>query len=202
MTTTKTKTVSDDLRARLGSCESRQQELLAERSEIAYAATVEKQKAAVARLAELNAELSALTNETSVLEAALKESHRREIAAEEHARAEKRRNDAREAEAICSEAEQIAEKLDKAFAEVRQHAVHYEEAMTKVRRLSGHGPAFNHIRVFMARAVMTAVERTPLHVEAVAPAIRTTFSAATASWLQNIRAHLAPLLKTQTKRAA
>jgi hypothetical protein len=195
--------VTDDLRNRLGACESRQQELLAERSEIAYVATVEKQKAAVQRLVAINGELSALTNETSVLESALRESHRRETLAEKQAQAAKRCADARAADALLAEAEDIACRIDAGLTAVSQNSLMFEQKMIEVRRLTGDiTPRYDNIRVFLVRALRSAVHRGPLHIDPVAPSDVTTVSQAMASWSRSIRGWIAGVLDKTTAREA
>jgi hypothetical protein len=199
--TTKT-SVTDDLRARLGACENRQQELFAERSEIAFAAMVEKQKAAVQRLEAINNELSALTNERSVLESALVEATRRETAAEDAARAEKRRSDLRTADALLDDAEKIAQEFDDALRTVREAAVAFEAKMIQVRRLTGTSPQHDAIRVFLFRAIRTALHQSPVHIDAIAPSERTALMPVFQSWAKSARVLIANTLKTAAKEAA
>ena len=203
-TNAKTNNVADDLRAQLVDIEGRQVELLAERDEISYSAIVTRDKRAIERLTALNAELGNLQNQSASLEAALREATKRENAAAEAAAAEVRRRNAREADVLCSEAEAIAEKLDAAFAAVRLHAQEFEDVMGAIRRKAGVGPQFDHIRVFLARALRTATVRSPLHIESISPVDQTTVSQASASWLGNIRVHIVRTLnaKPAAKEAA
>jgi hypothetical protein len=64
---------------------------------------VERDKASVARLAAINAELGNLKNQDAVLEATLREAGKREVAAAEEARAEKRRIDAAKAARVVDD---------------------------------------------------------------------------------------------------
>jgi hypothetical protein len=197
----------DDLRAERGDIAARISELIAERDTgVAYLAHVDKDAKAIARLAEINNEIESLKTRDASLEPALAEALRREkIAREEaEAEAEARRQNAREAEALCADAEAIAEKLDAAFAAVRQHAQEFEDVMGAIRRKAGVGPQFDHIRVFLARALRTATVRSPLHIESISPVDQTTVSQVAASWLGNIRVHIGRTLsaKTAAKEAA
>jgi hypothetical protein len=204
--TTKTKSNPiDDLRAERGDIAARISELIAERDTgVAYLAHVDKDAKAIARLAEINNEIESLKTRDASLEPALAEALRREKIAREEAEAEARRQNAREAEALCADAEAIAEKLDAAFAAVRQHAQEFEDVMGAIRRKAGVGPQFDHIRVFLARALRTATVRSPLHIESISPVDQTTVSQAAASWLGNIRVHIGRTLsaKTAAKEAA
>jgi hypothetical protein len=198
------KSVTDDLRAQLVDIDGRQAELIAERDEYSFAAVVERQPAAIKKLEAINSELDALKHKTATLQAALREATKREIAAREEEAAEARRQNAREAEALCADAEAIAEKLDAAFAAVRQHAQEYEEVMGAIRRKLGTGPAYDHVRIFLVRALRTATVRSPLHTESISIVDQTTVSQATASWLGNIRCHIARTLnlKPAARKAA
>ena len=198
------KSVTDDLRAQLVDIEGRQAELFAERDEHSFAAVVERQPAAIKKLEAINSELDALKHKTATLQAALREATKREIAAREEEAAEARRQNAREAEALCVDAEAIAEKLDAAFAALRQHAQEFEDVMGAIRRKASVGPQFDHIRVFLARALRTATVRSPLHIESISPVDQTTVAAAAASWLENIRGHIGRTLniKLAAKKAA
>lgn len=202
MTTKAKTTVADDLRAQLVDIEGHQAALITERAEISYLALVDRDKKAIERLNSINDALRNLTTQAETIQAALKEAVRRENVAREEEAAEVRRQNAREAETLCADAEAIAEKLDAALAAIRQHSQKYEEVMGSIRRKLGTGPAYDHVRVFMVRALRTATALGPLHFEAISPAHRTTVSAATASWLQNIRGHIGRTLKPAAKEAA
>lgn len=198
-----TTSVTDDLRSRMGNAESRQQELLAERGEIAFAATVEKEKAAVQRLGAINTELSALADELSVLEAALKEAYRREAKAREAEVAEKRCSDMRAADAVLDDAEVLAQQFDDALAAVLTAAIAFEEKMVKVRRLTGASPQHDAVRVFLFRALRTALQQSPISIDAVAPGERTTLLPVFQSWAGSTRRFIAATLnKTAAKEAA
>jgi hypothetical protein len=168
-----TKTVTDTLRSNLASIEGRQTELLAERDELSYLALVDRQPAAIKRLAAINEEIENLKTQAGSIEPALREAVRRETQAAEEARAEKRRDDARQADAILDDAEKLALAFDDSLRTVRETAVAFEAAMIKVRRLTGASPQHDAVRVFMFRAVRTAFHQSPIHVDAIAPSERT-----------------------------
>ena len=148
MTTAKKNSVTDDLRKQLSDIEDHQAALITERDEISYLARVDRDKKAIERLNSINDELRNQTTRSETIQAALKEAARREAVAREELAAEARRQNAREAEKLCSEAEAIVEKLDAAFAAVRQHAQEYEATMGVIRRKVAVGPVFDHVRVF------------------------------------------------------
>jgi hypothetical protein len=184
--TTKTN-ITDDLRSRLGNAESRQQELLAERGEIAFAATVEKQKAAVQRLETINHELSALANEISVLEAALKEAHRRDLAAAEAERGEKRKANAAAAADALLHAEDCAALLTKTMADLRSHAITLQSRFAEIRRLVGVGPTDQMLRVHLARSLKAATMGSPIQLEHLAPNERVEVDDVIGPWANSIR---------------
>jgi seryl-tRNA synthetase len=204
LTTTKKTNVADDLRMQLSDIEDHQAALITERDEISYLALVDRDKKSIERLNSINDELRNLTARAETVQAALKEAVRREGIAREEAAAEVRRQNAKEAEALCASAEAIAEKFDADLAALAQHAKDYETTMTAIRRLTGVGPQFDHIRVFLVRALRTATVRTPLHIESISIVDQTTVSQASASWLGNIRGHIARTLnaKPAAKEAA
>jgi hypothetical protein len=184
--TTKTN-ITDDLRVRLGNCETRQQELLAERAEIAFEATVERTPKAVKRLTELNGELSALTNESSVLEAALQEAHKRELTAREQQAAEKRKQNAAAATDVLLHAEDTAAALARAMADVRSHAVTLTSQFAEIRKLINVGPSDQMLRVNLARSLKAATMGSPIQLEHLAPSERVPVDAAIGPWANSIR---------------
>jgi hypothetical protein len=104
---------------------------------------------------------------------------------------------------MLTEAEAIATKLDEALAAVRDHAVAYETKMAEVRRLTGVGPQYQIIRIFLVRALQTALHRGPLHIVSIAPAERTTAQQASKHWSTSVRNMIAATLnKTAAKKAA
>jgi hypothetical protein len=204
MTTQTKPTVTDDLRKQLSDIEDHQAALITERDEISYLALVDRDKKSIERLNSINDEIRTQTTRSETIQAALKEAVRRETVARDDAAAEARRQNAREAEMLCIQAESIAEGMDAAFAMLVGRAQEYETTLTSIRRLTGVGPQFALIRFFLGRALRTSTMRTPLHLETIAPAERTSVSAATGSWLHNIRVHIGRTLdaKSPAKEAA
>jgi hypothetical protein len=201
-TTTISKSVTDDLRSRLAAIEGHQTELLAERDEISYLALVDRDKKAVDRLNAINGEIERLKTQASSIEPALREATKRESAAREEAAAEKRRSDARQADVVLAEAEKIALKFDEALKAVSEHAIAFETAMINVRQLTGTSPRYDAIRVFMFRAVRSALHRTPVHIDAISVAEQTTLSAASTSWSRSIRGWIAGVINNNAAKAA
>jgi hypothetical protein len=202
LTTTKKTNVTDDLRVRLGNCETRQQELLAERAEIAFEATVERTPRAVKRLTELNGELSALTNESSVLEAALQEAHRRELTAREQEAIVKRKANAAAAADVLLRAEDTAALLTQAMADIRSHAVTLQTKFAEIRRLTGIGPTDQMIRVHLARSLKAATMGSPIQLEHLAPSERVPVDASIGPWAKSIRNWINAAIGTQPAKAA
>lgn len=199
--TTKT-SVTDDLRVRLGACKSRQQELLTERSEIAYSATVEKDRAAIKRLEEINGELAALTNETSVLESALKEAHRRESAAEDAARAEKRRSNAGAAAEVLLETKATAALLAKAMLDTCELSSKLRAQFADMKNLTGAGPTAESVQVNLSRSLTTAVMNSPMKIAHLAPSDRCTIDAIVDDWSASIRNWITAALGDKPAKAA
>ena len=199
--TDKISNVVDDLRGQLAAIEGRQVELVAERDEISYAAIVDRKPEAVKRLAALNGELANIATQTASLTAALREAAKRESQARDQELAAKRREDARKAGVEMAEAEKLAVKFDEALQVVGETSVAFEAAMIRIRQLTGSSPAYDSVRVFMFRAVRSALHRTPVHIDAISPAEQTTLSEASASWSRSIRNWIAGVLENKTQAA-
>jgi hypothetical protein len=194
--TKSTSQIIDDLRGKLGAAQQRQVELDGEIQEISWAANTGDVKAKK-RLDEISNEQAHLATEIKSTTAALAAGARLEMQEREEAMAAKRRDDAKAAELLCAGVETIAEKFDATLAALAQHAQDYENELAKIRRLVGVGPSYDHVRVFLARALRTSTMRTPLHLETIAPGDRVTVSAATAIWLQNFRVHIVRTLNVK-----
>ena len=186
--TQKTKTnVTDDIRAQLVDVEGRQAELLADRDEHSYAAVVERQPAAIKKLEAINSELNNLKHAASSLEAALREAIKREIAAAEAERAEKRRANAAAAADVLLRVEATAAALTQATADVRSHSMELQRQFAEIRGLIGVGATDQQLRVFLTRCLKTATMGTPMQLEHLAPSERTDVSAVVAPWAASIR---------------
>ncbi len=202
-----TKSISatiDELRGKLGAAEHRQVELNAEILEISWAAHSGNVKAK-SRLDEITTELAHLAAEVTSITAALAEGARRQLAEQDAARKDRRRSDAAKAEVVLKEAEKIAERLDGALQVLRVESVAFEKAMIEVRQLSGGaGPRFDAARVFLVRALRSAVHRGPMHLDAVAPGEITTVQQVASAWSRQIRGTISAVLnnKTAAKEAA
>jgi hypothetical protein len=199
---TASKTITDDLRAQLTAIDEKQVALIEERDSISYSAVVERDRKSVARLAELNGQLNNLKNEAASIEAALRESTKRELAAAEAERDAKRCSDLRQADGLLDEAEKIAQEFDDALRAVRETAVAFEAKMIQVRRLTGTSPQHDAIRVFMYRAVRSALHQSPVHIDAIAPSERTALIPVFQSWAKSARVLIANTLKTAAREAA
>jgi hypothetical protein len=117
--------------------------------------------------------------------------------------AQKRRDDARRADVVLAEAEDIARKIDDGLTAVSQNSMLFEQKMIEVRRLTGDiTPRYDNIRVFLVRALRSAVHRGPLHIDPVAPSDVTTVTAAMAAWSKSIRGWIVGVLDKTTAREA
>jgi hypothetical protein len=201
MTKSITQTI-DDLRGKLAASQGLQSELNAEIQEVSFLAhtgDIKSQK----RLDEIRTALSKVDIEIRSLTAALATAANMQVAEQDAARAELQRANASQAEGMIAEAELIAQALDKALLEVRDNAVAYEAKMVAVRRLIGYGPNYEIIRIFLVRALQTALHRGPLHIISIAPGERTTAQQASNHWAASIRNMIASTLqKTAAKKAA
>jgi hypothetical protein len=197
--------IVDELRGQLAAIEGRQTELIAEREDegLAYQAVVDRKPRAIKRLEEINAEIANLTTQAASLEPALREAVRRENVAGEEAAAEKRREGARQADVVLTEASAIAKKFDEAALTLREHSIAYERKMIELRRLTGISPNYETVRIHMFRTLKSAVHRSPIHAGPVAPDEVTEMSKIAESWSASVRNWIASVLdKTTAKRAA
>jgi hypothetical protein len=200
MTKSITQTI-DDLRGKLAASNGLQSELNAEIQEVSFLAHTGDAKSQK-RLDEIRTALSKVDIEIRSLTAALATAANMQVAEQDAARAELQRANARKAEIILTEAESIASKMDDALMAVSDLAVSYETKMLEARKLVGHGPNYEIIRIFLARALRTALHRGPLHIVSIAPGERTTVQQAAAHWATSIRNLIATLNKPATKKAA
>jgi DNA repair exonuclease SbcCD ATPase subunit len=184
------KTISqtiNDLRADLVNIEGHQVELLAERDEHSYAGVVERQPAAIKKLAAINSELDNLKNQTASLEAALREATRREAAAAEGERAEKRKANASAAAEALMRAEGTAELLTKAMSDMRSHSMELQRQFAEIRGLIDAGPSDQLLRINLARSLKAAVMGSVMQLEHLAPDQRVPVDAVIGTWATSIR---------------
>lgn len=202
LTTTKKTNVTDDLRAQLVDIEGLEAALKIERDEHSFAAIVERQPAAVKKLEAINSEIDNLKHKAASLEAALREATKREIAAAEAERTEKRKQNAAAATDVLLHAEDTAALLTKAMADVRFHAMDLQRQFAEIRGLIGVGATDQQLRVFLTRCLKTAAMNTPMQVEHLAPGERTDVNAVIAPWATSIRNWINAAIGTQPAKAA
>jgi DNA repair exonuclease SbcCD ATPase subunit len=184
MTTTELKASADDLRGKIAAIEGRQIELAAERDEIAYTAHVERDKTAVKRLAEINAEIAHLSSELTSLNAALEEAGRRATAAvsAEAAEAEKAR-----AEQALPIAERLAERGKKLDAAIQEYCANFngvKEDLDALARLGVPIPTRDLVRVNLRRANDAAQASLDKTSRPVPPNQRHSFDSLLRGWAQ------------------
>jgi hypothetical protein len=136
------------------------------------------------------------------VEAALREAARRETQAAEADRAAKRCADLTLADAALDDAERLAQDFDDALLAVRNASIAFEMKMMQVRRLTGTSPQHDAVRVFMFRAVRSALHQSPVHIDAISPSERTELMPIFRSWAQNARTHIANTINNAAKKAA
>jgi chromosome segregation ATPase len=186
--TTKAKTsVTDDIRAQLSSLKGHKDELRSEKDELSYLALIDKEPKAIARLAALNEEIRNLIIQIETNEAALKEATKRENAAAEAERAEKRKANVAAAAEMLLRAEDTAALLTKAMDDMRSHSLELQRQFAEIRGLVGVGATDQQLRVFLTRCVKTATMNTPMHLEHLAPNERTDVNAVVVPWAASIR---------------
>ena len=179
--------VTDDIRAQLSSLKGHKDELRIEKDELSYLALIDKEPKAIARLAAINEEIRNLIIQIETNEAALKEATKRENAAAEAERAEKRRANVAAAAEVLLRAEETAALLTKDMAGIRSHSIELQSQFGEIRGLIGVGATDQQLRVFLTRCVKTATMNTPMQIEHLAPNERTDVNAVVAPWANQIR---------------
>jgi MoxR-like ATPase len=203
MTTAKKTSVTDDLRRQLVDIDGRETELLGDRDEHSYAAVVERQPAAIKKLEAINSELNNLKHRAATLQAALREAVKREVAAGEADRADKRRANAAAAAETLLRAEETAAALTKTMTDLRSHSIELQRQFAEIRGLIGVGATDQQLRVFLTRCVKAAVMGTPMQIEHLAPDERTDdVNAVVAPWATSIRNWINTAIGTQPAVAA
>jgi hypothetical protein len=182
-------TTAQELRDRIIAIEGRVIELTAERdSELAYEAIVTRDKKAIARVAEINDELTRLTNEAATLNAALKTALRREREAEAAAQADRKRADLERAESMLPEVEQLSRQIDEAMRTLHEATKAFDEKWATIRRLSGAGPHKTAINVHLGRSFRVGLRGLPgIVVDTVPPNERHSVTELSAGWSQQVR---------------
>jgi chromosome segregation ATPase len=196
-------TVISDLRAKLAAAEGLQLELNAEVQEISYAAHVDREPKAVKRLAEISHQLEhVIGGEIKSLTAALAEAAKREVAAQEAARAELRRKNARKAADVLLEVEALATTITTALADLRKNSLQLEAKLAEIRRLTGAAPSSEAIRVNLGRALKTALMASPMQLEHLAPSERVTVADIVGPWARSITNWITAAIGEKPAKAA
>lgn len=199
----KPKSIVDDLRARLGDAEGREQELIAERdTDVSYMALVERDKTSVARLAEINDALGRTKNEIAALRSAMQEAVNRERAAEDASLVARRRADAERAKSMLGELEQLGIEFDASAIATVKAATAIRSKVSELRELTDAGPSVDSVQVNLKRALAAATMGGPLHTVHLAPADRVTLSQLVGPWLQSFRNRINAVLGDKPAKAA
>jgi hypothetical protein len=202
MTTKARTSVTDDLRAQQSSLKGHKDELLSEIDELSYLALIDKEPNAIARLAAINSELCNLTFQIETNEAALKEAHRRDVAAAEAERDAKRKQNAAAAADMLLNAEATAALLTQAMADLRTHAVALQSQFAEIRKLIDAGPTDQLLRINLARSLKAATMGSPMQLEHLAPDQRVPVDAVISTWATSIRNRINATTGTQPAKAA
>ncbi len=194
-------TTSGDLRSEIADIETRQVQLTAERDELAFEAIVERDKKAVARVADINAELAKLTIEIATLNAALGTAIKRDREAKAVEVASQKRADLAKAEAMLPEVEQLARQIDEAMATLQIATKAFDDKWAVIKKLSGGGPGKAQLGVILSRSLRVGLRGLPgIIVDLVPPNERHSAAEINAGWEQQVR-NLAATSSTQTKAA-
>jgi hypothetical protein len=197
-----TKEITQDLRSQLASIEERQAILLSQREAHSYDAIVTKDKIAVERVAAINLELDGLKHQEAGLAAALREAAKREIAAAEAERDDKRKANAAKAQDVLLHCEDTAALLTKAMSDLRQHSITLQTQFAEIRRLTGTGPTDEMLRVHLSRALRAGTMGSPIQIQHLAPNERVLVDAVITPWVQSIRNWINAAIGTKPARKA
>lgn len=193
----------EDLRGEIVSIEGRLIELEAERSELSYAAMIEKNTDAVKRLDKVNAEIIRIVTVTlPTLRAAIEEAERREAVATATAADQDVRDRAEKARPIAERLAERGAKMDAAIAEYRLQFAGIHEDLNGLIALGVPTASRALVRVNLttAHTWATAVDSS---ARPVPPNRRHSFDFLTTGWSQPARKWIAEKIgKTNPAEAA
>jgi hypothetical protein len=188
-----------ELHGRIDAAQTRQLELEAERSEIAYAAHVERNAAAAKRLTEIGTEFGQLSSEIASLTAALTEVGKRAAAAEATKRDGTERDNATKALALLDSFAKRGKALDEAFDTA---ITEYNSLCDEFRQLDrlGYAPTtFALVNSNMRLALKTKVMGTGLVVEHLQTHLRRDFISVIEGWASHVKARAMARINRNTK---
>jgi hypothetical protein len=198
MTKTKTNDPATDLRDQINDRDSKRLMLMAERDELSYAAVVERNAAAAKRVAELNAELARLADETATLKAALVTVGKRAQAAAAAERDGKERDDAEKALELLDSFAKRGAALDDAFDKMIAEYMALCGEFRELEKLKFAPTTYPLVRVTMRTALLTKLMGTDLKVEHLAPRERKDFVGAIEGWAASVRNRANARLKSMS----
>jgi predicted glycosyl hydrolase (DUF1957 family) len=178
-------------------------ELADERQRISFAAHAGGDAKARKRLDEINAATVSHGSEMESIQAAIVEASRRVEAARHDAAIAADREAASELAEQWKLFVEHAKALDKALAGVTEHGHALEAILTQVNALGAASPSRAQLDSLGARALMSALQKTPWAREfsPIAPNERRTFSALVESWGASVRNNVAARLGNKREAA-
>jgi hypothetical protein len=195
-------TTTSDLRGRIDAAENHQLEVAAERDQIAFAALVERNPAAVKKLAALNAELARASTELASLNAAFAEAGRRSAVAEACRRDAEERDDATKALELLDSFEKRGAALDEKFNEAIAEFSLLSEDFRQLERLGFAPTTYALVHSNMRLALKSRLMGTGLAVEHLAPHHRRNFIDVIEGWASHVRARATARLKRNAAKSA
>ena len=194
-------TTTQDLRAKIDAIESQKLILTSQRDDVSYSALVDREPGAVKQAAEINAKISELTAEESMLNAALKVASKREAEAKAAQSDAQERDNAAKALALLESFAKRGTALDAAFNAAIAEYTELSEEFRQLERL-GYGPTtYPLVKVTMRTALLTKLMGTDLVVEHLAPHARKNFEGAIEGWSSNVRGKAQARLNRKAKAA-
>jgi hypothetical protein len=195
-------TTTSELRAKIDAIESKKIILASQRDDVSYSALVDREPGAVKQAAEINAKISELTAEESMLNAALKVASKREAEAKAAQSDAQERDNAEEALDLLESFAKRGAALDAAFNAAIAEYTELSEEFRQLERL-GYGPTtYPLVKVTMKTALLTKLMGTDLVVEHLAPHARKTFEGAIEGWSSNVRGKAQARLNRNKSKAA
>jgi hypothetical protein len=195
-------TTTVELRNKIDAIESQKLILTSTRDDIAFAALVDREPTAIKQAAEINAKITELMTEESMLNAALKVAVKREAEAKAAQSDAQERDNAAKALALLDSFAKRGAALDAAFNAAIAEYTGLSEEFRQLERL-GYGPTtYPLVKVTMKTALLTKLMGTDLVVEHLAPHARKTFEGAIESWSSNVRGKAQARLNRNKSKAA
>jgi hypothetical protein len=183
-----TSTTVTDLRGKIDAIENKKLILASQRDDIAFAALVDREPAAIKQADAINDELTQLTHEEAMLNAALRTAQKRDADAKVAEQTSRKRADLERAVSLLPEALALAERMDAAMKGLHADTTAYDALWAQIRELSGAGPHKTARGVHLGRSFRVGLRGLPgIVADMVPPNERHGVAELDAGWSLQVR---------------